>query len=162
MNIGVTGHQRLPDPAAWPWVEATIRTVLSSMESPWTAVSSLAQGADQVFARIALEEGAALRAVIPFPGYEETIQAGEPRERYHSLLARASQVETLERLATDEESYLRAGQRMVDLSDFVVAVWNGQKAAGLGGTGDVVEYARSRGKEVFHIDPIGQTLQRMR
>ncbi|HEX2225070.1 MAG TPA: hypothetical protein VHN15_12785 [Thermoanaerobaculia bacterium] len=158
-NVGITGHQKLPDPDAWPWVESALRTVLSNIERPWLAVSSLAQGADQVFARIAIEQGADLYAVVPFPEYEETFPDGESQALYRELLRQASSVEILERLASDEESYLRAGQRMVDLSNLVVAVWNGKKAAGLGGTGDIVEYARSQGKAVFHIDPMGRPSQ---
>ena len=44
---------------------------------------------------------------------------------------------------------------MVDTSRVLVAVWDGQSARGLGGTADVVAYARERGKPVTVIWPEG-------
>ncbi|HEX3530979.1 MAG TPA: hypothetical protein VH988_28290 [Thermoanaerobaculia bacterium] len=117
-------------------------------------ISSLAIGADQLFAEVVLRQGGALHAVLPFEGYERTFAAGAARHRYFELLRRAASVETLPARANDEESYLAAGQRIVDLADRMIAVWDGEKAAGLGGTGDIVEYARKVGKEVLHIDPV--------
>ena len=40
-------------------------------------------------------------------------------------------------------------------------VWDGEKAEGLGGTGDIVTYARQRGKPVVHIEPITKVVRRL-
>ncbi len=154
MIFGVTGHQRLADESAWPWVAQTLRSVLAEASRPLVGVSSLAIGADQLFAELVLEQGGKLRVLLPFPTYEETFSPGADRERYRALLARASTVQTLPAQATAEESYLAAGQRVVDLVERLIAVWDGQAAAGLGGTGDIVQYARKIGKEVLHLDPV--------
>lgn len=129
-------------------------SVLLASQAPLVGISSLAIGADQVFAELLLRQGGDLWAVLPFEGYEETFSPGKDREIYFGLLMHSARIETLPRLPRKEESYLLAGYRVVDLSDRLIAVWNGKKAAGLGGTGDVVDYARVSGKEILHIDPV--------
>ncbi len=153
LAVGVTGHQRLPDPAAWSWVAEVIRATLAQCPPRLIGLSSLAAGADQLFARLILERGAELRAVLPFPGYHETLTPGEELDSYEALLARADVVEVLPARAGRGESYLAAGQRIVDLSDRVIAVWDGREAAGLGGTADAVRYALARQRALLHINP---------
>lgn len=63
-------------------------------------------------------------------------------------------IEVLPRKASDEESYLAAGQKVVDLSNMMIAVWNGKPAAGLGGTADIVDYALQKKKQLYHINPL--------
>lgn len=88
----------------------------------------------------------------PFVGYEDTFD-GSGRTNYFKLLDQAISTETIPEQPTNEHSYFEAGKRVIDLSDILIAVWNGKKAAGLGGTGDAVEYAKSKQKKVFHINP---------
>jgi hypothetical protein len=134
-------------------VADAIRAALSPIEAPWVGISSLAVGADQLFASLALELGGELRVVLPFPTYAETFAPGKDLDGYRDLLARARAIEVLPATASREQSYLAAGQRVVDLSDWMIAVWNGKQAAGLGGTGDIVRYAVEGDKRVLHIDP---------
>jgi len=152
MRIGITGHQRLKGPSDWVTVKTKIAEILAQSGQPLIGVTSLAIGADQVFADAVLEQGGTLEAVIPFDGYELTFEEGPFRQAYRRLIGRASAVEVLERKDTDEEAYFEAGKRVVDLSDRLIAVWNGQPAAGLGGTADVVQYACSRNKPIVIID----------
>jgi hypothetical protein len=44
---------------------------------------------------------------------------------------------------------------VVNQVEHLVAVWNGLPAAGVGGTGDVVAYARKKKVDVYRIDPLG-------
>ena len=64
-------------------------------------------------------------------------------------------METLEFDAPSEEAFLAAGQRVVELSDELLAVWDGKKAAGLGGTADIVGYAKELKKPVTVLWPAG-------
>jgi hypothetical protein len=43
----------------------------------------------------------------------------------------------------------------VDLSDLLIAVWDGKEAKGKGGTADIVRYARERDTEVVVLWPPG-------
>lgn len=67
-------------------------------------------------------------------------------------------IEVLPRKTSDEESYLAAGQKVVELSNVMIAVWNGKPAAGLGGTADIVDYARQKNKQICHINPLTRTV----
>jgi hypothetical protein len=56
-----------------------------------------------------------------------------------------------------EEAFWNAGKYIVDHSDLVVAVWDGEAARGLGGTADVVQYALTVGRKVVHVNPVART-----
>jgi len=58
----------------------------------------------------------------------------------------------------DEEAFLAAGKRVVDLSDIVIAVRDGEPAKGKGGTADSVAYALSTGAPVIHLNPLRETV----
>ena len=116
-------------------------------------MSSLAAGADQLFATAILEQGGSLHAIIPCRGYERTFSEPESLDQFRSLLARAQKIETLDYREPSEEAFLDAGHRVVDNSDHLIAVWDGQPAAGKGGTADIVDYARQRGIEVRVVWP---------
>ncbi len=158
-KVGITGHQRLDDPGSWGWVESTIAAELALLSPPLTALSSLAVGADQMFALMLLRLGGGVRAVIPFVDYERTF-GSETIDTYRDLLSRSESVDVLPKQDTDEESYLAAGKRVVDQADVIVAVWNGFPAKGKGGTADIVAYAIGKGIPVIHINPVERTVTR--
>lgn len=47
-----------------------------------------------------------------------------------------------------EQAHLAAGQAVVDRSERLVTVWDGKPARGIGGTADIVSYARQKGVSV--------------
>ena len=103
-RIGITGHQRLEDPAAWPWVEEVVGRELDAAAAPLVVVTSLAVGADQLAARLGIARGATVHAVLPFSGIERTFSA-EDLQAYRRLVSQAS-VEVLQTSGTDEDAYL--------------------------------------------------------
>ncbi len=159
MRVGISGHQRLRDPSAWPWVRREMRACLASLP-PVVGVTSLAVGADTLFAETVLGLGGPLEVIVPFSGYEEKFAEGPDRREYQRLLGRAARVEVLQRDGTDEEAYYAAGKRVADLSSLLIVVWDSRPAAGLGGTADIVEYARRRQKAVIHLNPDTRTVTR--
>lgn len=154
MRVGITGHQRLDDPEAWRWVASVMREELARIAPPLVAVTSLAIGADQLLARLVLERGGTIHAVLPFANIERSFSP-EHLPAYRELAKQAT-VEVLDTPGTDEDAYLAAGQRVVELSDIVLAVWNGKPAKGKGGTADVVAYARSLHRSILVLDPIAK------
>jgi tetratricopeptide (TPR) repeat protein len=122
-------------------------------------VSSLAIGADQLFASLVAQRGGQIHAVIPFDGYERTFSPHNV-DAYHYILSKADLVEVLQTSGTDEDAYLAAGKRVVELSDILIAVWNGQPAKGKGGTADIVAYARDNGVPLVHLNPVDRTITR--
>lgn len=153
MTVGVTGHQDLPQ-SAIATIEAGIRHELADVPDLHGACS-LAGGADQLFAQLVLERGARLRVIIPCHDYEETFATEEERATFWSLLEQASAVEEMDFPSPSEAAFFAAGRRVADISDRVIAVWDGKPARGLGGTADVVAYAREQQKPTVVIWPDG-------
>jgi hypothetical protein len=154
MKIGISGHQKLDDESTWDWVQVEFDKLLNDFSDGLIGISSLAVGADQLFADAVLERGGNLQVIIPFDGYELKFSRGNDRKNYFRLLNKAKTVDVLGKEDSEEASYFRAGKKVVDTSDLLVAVWNGEPSAGLGGTGDVVQYAQQHKKKIFHINPI--------
>lgn len=155
MRVGVSGHQARAG-IDWAWVRLAVRDILAKLAPVERGFTSLAVGSDQVFAEESLALGIEITAVVPLPGYERLFR-GPDLERYRALLGRCA-VTVLPGGATDEASFLAAGQHVADLADALLAIWDGLPAAGQGGTADVVAYARGRGRRVIHVDPIERTI----
>lgn len=154
MRIGVTGHQDIPSTAI-EYVTRGIKSVLDRVNDSLVGVSSLAVGADQFFASQILARGGRLEVVLPSSGYEKTFSRLQDLRNFHSLLDRAAEIETLKFEEPSAEAYLAAGRRVVDLSEILLAIWDGQPAKGTGGTADIVEYARSRDTRLEIVWPMG-------
>ncbi|MER6215993.1 hypothetical protein ACGFY6_23200 [Streptomyces sp. NPDC048387] len=149
-RIGVTGHRSIPDECL-AHVEEGLRAVFGGHPGPLEALSSLADGADQLFAAIALEHGAELTVVIPSGDYEETFQDPRSLAAYRRLKERAAQQVVLAYPRSTDEAYYAAGTYIAETCDRLVAVWDGLPARGHGGTGEIVAYARTLGKPVTVI-----------
>lgn len=156
MRVGITGHRKFEDPSDLPWAEQCLHDKLSDYAELW-GLTSLAKGADQSFARAVLELGGKVEAVLPFAGYADGFEDSDESAGFDELITRCSKVTTLTFAGSKEQSYLAAGQYVADNSDLLMAVWDGKPAAGLGGTGDVVSYARLKGKRVYQINPSTRT-----
>jgi predicted Rossmann fold nucleotide-binding protein DprA/Smf involved in DNA uptake len=152
--VGLTGHQDIPN-AALTFVEAGIARLLRRLGSEFTGVSSLAAGADQLFAQTVLRMGGRLHIIIPCDKYETTFVDDQTLDLFRHLLEKANMVQTLEHARPSEEAFLDAGRRVVELSQVLIAVWDGREAKGKGGTADIVRYARERGTEVVVVWPSG-------
>jgi hypothetical protein len=124
---------------------------LCSRRGAVEALSSLAAGADQLFAEIALACGAELVVVTPSRDFEAGFADPAELAGYRGLKKQAREEILLDYPCASELAYLAAGKYIVDRSDLLLAVWDGKPARGLGGTADVVAYARESGKRVSVI-----------
>jgi hypothetical protein len=150
MKLGVTGHQRLVNQ---DWVQQEIVRMIHLLSAPITGVTCLAVGADQIFAQAVLDCGGALQIIVPCGEYEKTFDP-DGLLKYKRLLSQATTSEVLPLISCNEDAYFLAGKKVVDVSDLIIAVWNGEPAAGLGGTGDIVEYAQLQCKRYVHVNPV--------
>ncbi|WP_328748643.1 hypothetical protein OHT57_24595 [Streptomyces sp. NBC_00285] len=148
-RIGVTGHRDIPEPVV-ECVRAGILDEFASQAAggPVEAFSALAAGADQLFADLALRNGIPLTAVIPGMDYERHLGGQETRAAFRRLLLACADRVDLPVERTREEAYLAAGHWIVDHTDRLVAVWDGEPARGQGGTADIVAYASRVGVPV--------------
>ena len=155
MNVAVTGHQDLGTAEAMHWVEGAIEKAVDSVHLT-KGYTCLAIGADQLFAKILLVRGIPFVAIIACSGIESSFSTDVDRKSFRRLLGSASETIKLSFDAPSERAYFEAGRTAVDKSDMLIAVWNGRPAKGLGGTGDVVQYAKSTGKMVIHVDLVAR------
>jgi len=153
--VGVTGHRFYDEPTA-TYLTAAVRALLQEWadDGDLRLVSSLAEGADQLVARVAVEQGIPLDVVLPFDGYRDSLDE-DHRAEFDTLLGRADTVTELGYGDPGGDAYLAAGMELLDRSDRLIAVWDGEGARGTGGTGEVVDAALARGLVVAVVWPEG-------
>ena len=138
---------------------AALRETLRAYVPNLVGVTMLGPGADQLFARVVLELGGILHVVQPTTGmqYRDGFEDEAAWRGYDELYGQASHVEALEHTASTEQAHMDGGKAVVDRSSVLVAIWDGEPSRGLGGTADIVAYARQRGVPVTVIWPEGAT-----
>jgi hypothetical protein len=167
VRVGVTGHRTIADP---PSVSRRVREVLDLLECQvfsrsvatrvvYTVVTSLAEGADRLVPRLVLEEreGTRLEVVLPLErdDYMEDFKTVESRAEFLALLSKAVQPpREPERPESRPQAYAVAGRALVDRVDVLIAVWDHEPPRGVGGTAEVIEYARLQGLPTFIISAI--------
>jgi hypothetical protein len=146
VRVGVTGHRAFVDDAVD--VAAAVDAVLDRYAPPGTVLevrSSLAEGADRIVAeRALLRPASTLVAVLPV-ARDDYADDFTDIGSFDDLLSRATAVELVHPQATREAAYEAAGRAVVDGSDVLVAVWDGEASRGQGGTAEIVAYARAKG-----------------
>jgi hypothetical protein len=165
--LGVTGHRNLDD---GPGLRERIGDAIGRVPGvlgfqpghatpiTFAVVSALAEGADRIVTHEVLAlEGASLDAVLPLPveDYARDFETPESMAEFRTLLDRAVQVTVVERAASRDDAYEWAGREVVDRSDVLLALWDGEPARGKGGTAEVVDYARTAGVPVIWIPTTG-------
>ncbi|MES2293202.1 MAG: hypothetical protein V4527_07900 [Pseudomonadota bacterium] len=175
LAVGIIGHRpnRLPQ-GAEAWLNAEIASLLTaireaglaasrrhagyfSTESPQFAViSALAEGSDRIGAHLGLKLDFALAAPLPFRAsdYENDFGTEESKREFHLLLSQAGAVlEFAGDRQEEAKAYERAGIAVLDASDLLIAVWDGEPSAGRGGTTELVYEAARRGMPTIRVDP---------
>jgi len=114
-------------------------------------ISPLAAGADRVVAEEALKLGFKLHCPLPFSRGEYANDLPPPD---FELLSRADAVLELDgKRARADEAYEAMGHTVLRQSDLLLAIWDGEKARGLGGTGQMVQEAFKLEIPAVWIDP---------
>ena len=160
MKAGITGHQNISRYDIL-WIKKTLSDIIK-MEKITFGYSSLAIGVDQLFVRRLLELSIPYEIIIPCNEYEETFTTESDKTNYLELLKKAEKKIILDYHEPSEKAFNAAGQKVVELADILIAVWDGKEAKGLGGTADIVKYAISLKKQISHINPITKTQKMIR
>jgi hypothetical protein len=180
VRIGVTGHRTLRNPER---IGESVGQVLADLDRRlgctlhrYRILSPLAEGADRLVAKCVLEwkgsgESATvlpprLDIVLPMPEgeYFETFSSerrAESIQEFQSFLAHADPPKILPKAGSRKEAYERVGQYVVQNCDVLIAVWDGKRARGKGGTAEIVEFAKSSNRRVFSIDPASGAFRRI-
>lgn len=138
-------------------VAAAIRALLDELQvahGPLVAVTSIGSGANTLF----VEEVA--RRELPYflllPQSEDQFRqslSSEPEDRVAAYFENALSIDEIRGVDSLVEGYLECGVLAVNRSDIVLAVWNGEGAAGQRGISAIVEYARALERPLIWIDP---------
>ena len=166
LRIGVTGHRNLSNKsllrAKAQEVLGRLEQLLSHTPHRYVVISSLAEGADRLVAKTVLEWPASttarplLEVILPFAQgeYLQDFESEESKLEFRGLLDQAACVHVVKPTLQRREAYRRAGEEVVRRCDLLIAIWDGGPAAGIGGTGDIVEYARKTGRPLYWIDSV--------
>jgi hypothetical protein len=154
MKVGITGHQNL-SPNESNWLKKELKTEIKKLKME-AAYSCLAIGADQLFTKVILANKTPFIVVIPCKKYEQTFD-DKSIELYKTLLKQAVDKIQLDFENPSEEAFYEAGKTVINKSDVIFACWNNLPAKGLGGTADIVSYARKLNKKIIHFNPLTKT-----
>ena len=150
MTIAVTGHRDVViDETLLLQLDDFFREMSKKYEHI-ILLSALADGADQCVAESALKyENIDLKVPLPLREefYLETI---DNKENFYTLAKSAK--ETFEVPKVCENPYENLGHYLVDNSDVLLALWDSDYNGKVGGTGEVIKYAKELNKSIIHID----------
>lgn len=168
--IGVAGHRDLR-PEDVPQLENAITEILAELKSKYCAtplilISSLAEGADRLAARVALKMEARLVVPLPMPKamYEADFQDQESRKEFHQLLDQAVYSFEAPLLSPGQKvsacgrerdlQYEEAGKYIARESQIVIALWDGVDNGKTGGTAAVIKFqTEGIGEDADNLQP---------
>ena len=154
MKIGITGHQNL-SVSVIDWIKQEILIEIKQLNID-EAYSCLAIGADQIFAEIILANKIPLIAIIPCADYETTFDSNGLIS-YNNLIKHSKSIIQLNFQKPSGDAFFEAGKTVISNSDIIFAIWNNLPAKGLGGTADIVSFAKSLNKKIIHFNPVSKT-----
>ena len=151
--IGFTGHRALVDEAMCrKAVFGFLDRQKKSAAGLVYGISSVAAGGDLLFAESCVELAIPLHVLLPLPVEEFRKDFDGPGwSRAERVLEKAASVEVTEGSPSREECYYECGIEAVQQCRLLLALWDGGPSRGLGGTEDVVSFARGLGKPVVWI-----------
>lgn len=156
--IGVTGHRDLREDEL-PGIRLQVRNLLKDLKErfPYRALrilSPLAEGADRLVAKEAIELGLSLAVVMPMPReiYYTEFSDDESIAEFETLydkavdvydlpIARNGTLESISRPGRARElQYAQSGVFLSAHSHILLALWDGKTSGQLGGTAQVVRF----------------------
>jgi len=169
LYVGVSGHRDLKEAKNEEYKNQVINILEKLMkenpEKEVIVISPLADGADRLVVYAAKELGLRYEVLLPMPIalYEmdfDDVSFDEFMTLFYE--ARSSDVidlcencteETIADYGSDrDKQYLKVGQEVVDKSDVMLFLWDKKEGKGLGGTADIVSYAKQKDKSYIIVE----------
>jgi hypothetical protein len=169
--FGVSGHRDLREQDVAE-LEKKVREVLLGFRkqypaTPFILLSPLAEGADRLVARVALEPDIRARLVVPLPmpqsAFEADFTAAGSLAEFHELLGRADACWPLDVLTHQpgperDLQYEAGGQYIARESAVLIALWNGVESELVGGTAAIVKFRTEGLAEQYRRDLVSPEL----
>jgi len=169
--VAVTAHRDLVAEEI-PGIESRVAAFFQSLAQdfpglPIQLITPLAEGGDQLAARVAISQGIPFVAVLPMEQheYERDFTSEAARSEFRTLLAAAIRVivlpgapanaisAELTRQQKRERQYAQLGIFISNHCQILLALWDGKAGSNLGGTGQVVHYHLTAVMTGFQADP---------
>ena len=148
--IGVVGHRNIveesKEDASNHFEKILKRYIAKYPNTPILVVTSLAEGADQLIAEVAIKvEGVFLGVLIPMSieKYLETFSSDSAREEFNKFCAKAIFVRdtSIDMVYEDNSDAFRSNTReLSNNADLLIALWDGIASNQVGGTSDTLYY----------------------
>ena len=153
LAIGFTGHRTLPDElASRKAIYDFLAEKKYSSAEILVGVSSVAAGGDLLFAESCIALEIPLRVLLPLSEEEFRKDFDSATwDRVQRVMNYAMSVEVTGKEGQRDERYYECGLATVLQCEMQMALWNGQAARGLGGTEQIVNFARQIGRPVVWI-----------
>ncbi|MCF6131873.1 hypothetical protein [Flavobacterium wongokense] len=173
LKIGITGHRNLYDHnKVKSDLKSKIQKILADNNATefesWT---SLAYGADTLFAEVSVESfSAPLKIILPFNQKEYENDFDTP-QRLNNLKSWTSKYNDaisvinpnpIQNQEERDDAYYNAGIHICNRVDVMIAVYDNEKPEGKGGTGDIVEYCEQKGIKLYKIEAYKSKIQMLR
>lgn len=161
ITFGVTGHRDLRGEDIEK-LEESVHSLFKKYQSAYPhteliVISALAEGADMLVARVAKNLGVALHVLLPYQEeeYMDSFEDKENAKSFQALKTYASKVEVNSCVHTHghESCYQQLGERIADVSNILIALWDGTDNGKVGGTSAIVRYTR-QGHKNNHFDQL--------
>ena len=146
MRIALTGHRpkRLKgqEDKIRKWIDEQLEKYNTPENGRVYAFSGMAQGADQIFAKSAINHGCFTICCFPYR-----------KKNFHpevkAIMNKANSNRFISEKYTGNKVYWLRDKYLVDNCDVLLAVWDGKKK---GGTWITVKYAQEIGKSIIFYD----------
>jgi hypothetical protein len=156
LAIGFSGHRKLLD-------EDKCRSAIRGVLIEWSAkgagvvygVSSVAAGGDLLFAESCVDLGLPIRIMLPSPPekFREDFDEADWR-RAERLMSLALSVEVAGVSEQNDERYYECGIETVNQSQLLIVLWDGEPGRGMGGTADMVNFAKGQSRPTVWIHSV--------
>ena len=156
-TLAITGHRDIiGNKALQEKVKNYLENIIEkNIESELVLLSPLADGADRFVAKIFLdlqESNNNLKLIVPLPYNQERYMQDFDEVSTKEFLKFLTKTDSYFEVEHKTKSgYLDVGRYVVDEADILLALWDGTFNGKVGGTGDIVDYAKGQGVEVMHF-----------
>jgi hypothetical protein len=156
LKIAITGHRQINiSDVLINSINSTLEDLLDQfIESDIYLLSPLAEGSDQLVAKLAMQFPG-VKLIVPLPlsvdEYLEDFSSDDSKQQFLELLKIANKIIPLTPVKNHQMAYHNLGEYLVNECDSLLAIWNGIYTNKIGGSGEVVRMAVTTKKPVFWI-----------
>ena len=159
--IGVLGHRALGDCGDYDFARLIIQKILKELKvkrDDVKVISAISEGADSLFAEVAISLGIYLETIIPYEGFSDDFSPGESQARYKSIRESSEREVRLSFSKRCAVAYKKSMEWIVFKSSMIIALWDGKEVGTIGGTWEAVSLCRKLKKNLIHIDVMNRRI----